>query len=214
MKIVKNVKTEEKVWVNKQLECFLERTGPIKKNQLHKLLWYNLDIASKNILKTKIVEWENKNFWIDFSWEEIYSYKTYPKRKILHNVLLIETYLLLRTKIWADMYNTFFDWEISIPVNESNLSAGNLELQPDITVYRWNTIICIEMDMGTESYEVLKNKETTYKKFITKYWNKYKITVIFSAYKKRNDKIKEYEIFKDIDIRYIDLDSYLPFLKY
>jgi hypothetical protein len=213
MKIVQNVK-QENCWLNKQLESFLERTGPIKKNQLSKLVWYSIDIASKNVLKTKIVEWENKDFKIDFSWEDIYSYKTYPKRKILHNVLLIETYLLLRNKIWADLYNTFFDGEISIPVMESNFAAGNIILQPDITVYRGNTIICIEMDMWTESYQILKEKETTYKKFAAKYWDKYKITVVFSSFTKRNEKIKEYWIFKDIDVRYVNLDDYLPFLKY
>lgn len=212
MKIVKNITNTEKLWLNKNLEALISRTWPIKKEQLKRLLWYEIDISSKNILRTNIVDWKADNFWIDFSGSDVYSYKTYPKQKILHNVFLIETYLLLKNKFWWDIYNTFFDGEVSVSINTSVLSEWNIELQPDIAVFRWNTILCIEMDMWTESYEVLKNKQLSYLKFIKKFWDKYKIVILFSSFKNRNEKVKYYDIFKWLDIRFFNLDEYLPYV--
>lgn len=196
---------------NKKLESYIDRTWPILKKQLNKLLEYNIPediLKSKNIILSTFHNHKVNLFDTVLDELSFYSYKDYAKSKIMHNLCLIETYIYLKDSLESNIKNTFFDWEISIWLNSNVLDSESLFLQPDITIFKGNSIYCIEMDMSTETYKTLQEKENNYKLYLDIYKPE-SLTIFFSAHSERNKKIKEYQIFSGLNIEFIDFDKIL-----
>lgn len=157
-------------------------------------LWYFLDLPSfRRMMDARIIFWSSTQ-----------------ESRLFHNYSNIDWILYYIKKLRAKASDVLFDGECMIEADKDMFDT--FSVRSDAVITKWNTIVFLETDMGTHTFDTLKKKALLYKKIIESgslqkmgYEN---IRIAIYSYSRRIHGIEKNKCFDPIE-KYIEFLDFL-----